>query len=199
MHKTRKTASQPTSAPTPAHSAAPAAAPGTRPSSTAARSAASRASRAGAPAPGPVDDGTAVRTWLSVVTAYHLCDTLMARRLADVGVRTPEHEILANLRRDPGITQQVLASRCFSAKSHISALLTLLEGRGWVRREPDPTDARAKRLFLAPPGERIAAKTAAVQAAVVAAMVEGETPESLRSVAQAMQRVGERLNAQLDG
>jgi len=144
-------------------------------------------------------DSAAVRSWLSVVNAYHLCDTLMARRLGETGVRTPEHEILANLRRDPGITQQVLASRCFSAKSHISALLTLLEGRGWVRREPDPADARAKRLFLTPQGERIAARTAAVQAAIVAAMVEGETAATLGEVAEAMRRVGARLKAQLDG
>lgn len=162
--------------------------------STPARAARDRTPRADAGS-----DSAAVRSWLSVVNAYHLCDALMARRLGDLGVRTPEHEILANLRRDPGITQQVLASRCFSAKSHISALLTLLEGRGWVRREPDPTDARAKRLFLAPQGERIAARTAAVQAAVVAAMVDGETAATLREVTQAMQRVGARLKAQLDG
>ena len=142
-------------------------------------------------------DGAAVRSWLSVVNAYHLCDTLMTRRLAALGVRTPEHEILANLRRDPGITQQVLASRCFSAKSHISGLLTLLEGRGWLRREPDPADARAKRLYLEPLGERIAAQTAAVQADVVAVMVEGETAATLGEVAQAMQRVSARLHAQL--
>lgn len=142
-------------------------------------------------------DSAAVRSWLSVVNAYHLCDTLLARRLAEIGVRTPEHEILANLHRDPGITQQVLASRCFSAKSHISGLLTLLEGRGWLRREPDPADARAKRLYLEPLGERIAAQTAAVQAAVVAVMVEGETAATLGDVAQAMQRVSARLKAQL--
>ena len=144
-------------------------------------------------------DDTAVRSWLSVVSAYHLCDALMARRLGELGVRTPEHEILVNLRRDPGITQQVLASRCFSAKSHISALLTMLERRGWVRREPDPADARAKRLFLQPPGEQIAAQTAEVQAAVVAAMVSGETDATLSGVAEAMQRVSARLKAQLDG
>lgn len=142
-------------------------------------------------------DGAALRSWLSVVNAYHLCDTLLARRLAELGVRTPEHEILANLRRDPGITQQVLAARCFSAKSHISGLLTLLEGRGWLRREPDPADARAKRLFLEPLGESIAARTALVQAAVVAVMVDGETAATLGEVAAAMQRVSARLQAQL--
>jgi DNA-binding MarR family transcriptional regulator len=71
--------------------------------------------------------------------------------------------------------------------------------RARVRREPDPSDARAKRLFLAPQGERIAARTAAVQAAVVAAMVNGETAATLREVTEAMQRVGARLKAQLDG
>lgn len=146
----------------------------------------------------PAVDGTAVRSWLSVVHAYHLCDALMARRLGEVGVRTPEHEILANLRRDPGITQQLLASRCFSAKSHISTLLTLLEGRGWVRREPDPADARAKRLYLSAEGERVAARTAAVQAEVVAAMIDGESAASLEAVAEAMRRVSDRLKAQLD-
>lgn len=145
----------------------------------------------------PAIDGTAVRSWLSVVQAYHLCEALMARRLGEVGVRTPEHEILVNLRRDPGITQQLLALRCFSAKSHISTLLTLLEGRGWVRREPDPADARAKRLYLSADGERVAARTAAVQAEVVAAMVEGESVASLEAVAEAMRRVGDRLKAQL--
>jgi DNA-binding MarR family transcriptional regulator len=71
--------------------------------------------------------------------------------------------------------------------------------RARVRREPDPSDARAKRLFLAPQGERIAARTAAVQAAVVAAMVDDETAATLREVTEAMQRVGARLKAQLDG
>ena len=62
-----------------------------------------------------------------------------------------------NQRVQPGEAgQQALAARCFSAKSHISGLLTELEQRGWVRREPDPADARAKRLYLQPAGEAVA-------------------------------------------
>jgi DNA-binding MarR family transcriptional regulator len=147
--------------------------------------------------PSPVDE-VALRTWLSVVQAYSLCDVLMARRLAAIGVRTAEHEILANLLREPGISQQVLAQRCFTAKSHISALLTALEDRGWVRREADQADARAKRLFLTAAGERTAARTAAVQAQVVAGMCESESAEALLEVKAAMGRVGDRLQAMLD-
>ncbi len=140
----------------------------------------------------------AVGTWLSVVRGFYLCDALMARRLAEVGVRTAEHEILANLMREPGIGQQALAQRCFSAKSHISTLLTMLEGRGWVRREADPADARAKRLYLTEAGEEIALRSLAVQAEVVAGMCESESADDLLGVKAAMGRVSGRLQAMLD-
>ena len=146
----------------------------------------------------PTPDGATVRSWLSVVRAYHLCDAVLARRLGALGVKTPEHEILANLRREPGITQQTLAGRCFSAKSHISGLLTALEERGWVQREPDPADARAKRLFLTAAGARMAERTAAVQAQVVATMANALTPEQMAQVTDAMQRLCESLQTLLD-
>jgi DNA-binding MarR family transcriptional regulator len=148
-------------------------------------------------APAPAADSSSVRSWLSVVQAYHLCDALLARRLGALGVKTPEHEILANLRRDPGITQQTLAARCFSAKSHISGLLSALEERGWVRREPDPADARAKRLYLAPAGARMAERTVAAQAEVVALMAGAIPAAQMAEVTDAMQRVAERLQAAL--
>lgn len=147
----------------------------------------------------PADDDGATRTWLSVVRAYHLCSELMARRLSAVGVRMAEHEILANLRREPGLGQQALAARCFTAKSHVSGLLTDLEQRGWVRREPDPADARAKRLYLEPAGARMAERTAAVQAEVVALMTAGSTREDLAQVQAAMVAVSGRLQQALAG
>ena len=125
--------------------------------------------------------------------AYNLCDAELGRRLAVLGVPTPEHEILVNLRRDPGITQQTLAQRCFSAKSHISVLLVALEKRKWVRRVADPADARVKRLYLAAAGERMALKTAAVQAEVVAVMAQAMTAQEMAVVGDAMGRVSERL------
>ncbi|HEY0821336.1 MAG TPA: MarR family transcriptional regulator [Rhizobacter sp.] len=137
----------------------------------------------------------ALGTWLAVVNAYHLCERLMSHRLAALGVKTAEHEILANLLRDPGLTQRTLAERCFTAKSHASALLDAMEERGWVRREPNPVDARSKQLFLTRAGERLAARTAAVQAEVIAGMCAGETHEALVEVRAAMLRVGERLQA----
>jgi DNA-binding MarR family transcriptional regulator len=146
----------------------------------------------------PAEDDAALRSWLAVVRSYHLCDALMARRLGALGVRTPEHEILVNVQREPGIGQQVLAQRCFTAKSHISGLVGELQARGWLRREPDPQDARAKRLFLTAAGTAMAKTTAAVQADVVALMAAALTPAATTQVTAAMLKVGQALQAALD-
>jgi DNA-binding MarR family transcriptional regulator len=143
-------------------------------------------------------DRQAIRTWLSVVRAYHLCDAVMAARLAKLNVRTAEHEVLANLVRDPGISQQVLAARCFTAKSHISALLRSLEERGLVRREQDPADARARRLFVTRSGETLAKKTIAAQSDIVAAMTRAVSARDMAFIESAMARVCERLQSLQD-
>ena len=142
-------------------------------------------------------DADAVRSWLSVVRAYNLCDALMTQRLAVLGVRTTEHEVLANLLREPGISQQTLAARCFSAKSHISSLLGQLEERGLVRRDADPADARAKRLSLTRPGEALARRTGAVQAEVVKLMAQALPARDRALVERSMNRVSEALAATL--
>ena len=138
-----------------------------------------------------------VKSWLSVVRAYNLCDTLMAQRLAELGVRTVEHEVLANLLREPGITQQTLAARCFSAKSHISGLLVQMEERALVLREADPADARAKRLSLTRSGEALAKRTGAVQAEVVRAMAEALPERDIALVERAMNKLSATLETLL--
>lgn len=150
------------------------------------------------PPPSPTDD-TPTRTWLSVVRAYHLCSELIAARLATAGVKTSEHEILVNLRRQPGLSQQALAARCFTAKSHISGLLAELESRGWISRQPDPADGRVKRLSLTDAGTEVAARTAAIQTEVVALMTAGTPQEELLRVAGAMAEVSSRLEIALRG
>jgi DNA-binding MarR family transcriptional regulator len=143
-------------------------------------------------------DKQAIRTWLSVVRAYHLCEAVMVTKLAAFDVRTAEHEVLANLVRDPGINQQVLAERCFTAKSHISALLRSLEERGLVRREHDPSDARARRLYVTRSGDALAKKTTAAQSEIVAAMTQSVSAKDMAFIESAMSRVCERLQALQD-
>lgn len=138
-----------------------------------------------------------MQSWLSVVRAYHLCDAVMAQRLATIGLRVGEHELLINLLRAPGITQQQLAQRCFVAKSGASMLVTRMEQAGWVLRRCDAADARLRRLYLAPPGEALALQGQAIQNEVVAAMVGCCPPAEMKVIADAMQRASGALEALL--
>jgi len=135
------------------------------------------------------------QAWLAVVRAYNLADAAMSTRLAEIGLRIGEHEVLATLATVPGITQQELAARCFVAKSGVSMLLAQMEAKGWVRREADASDARVKRLALTPAGQAVAAKSLKVQSEVVTAMVAGSSDEELASVTRAMESVSARLEA----
>ena len=133
--------------------------------------------------------------WLAVVRAYNLCEAVMTSRLATIGLRVGEHEVLATIATTPGITQQALAARCFVAKSGVSMLLTQMEARGWVRRESDGADARIRRLTLTPDGRAVAEKGLAVQAEVVTAMAAPATEQELKTVADTMNRVSVVLEA----
>jgi DNA-binding MarR family transcriptional regulator len=135
--------------------------------------------------------GTAA--WLAVVRAYNLCDAVMTARLAAIGLRVGEHEVLATIATTPGITQQALAARCFVAKSGVSMLLTQMEARGWVRRDSDGADARVRRLTLTDDGMAMAQKCLAVQAEMVTAMVAPATRDELDMVADVMGRVATTL------
>lgn len=135
------------------------------------------------------------KTWLAVVRAYNLCDAAMSVRLAELGLRIGDHEVLATLTTMPGITQQELAARCFVTKSGVSMLLAQLEAKGWVRREADASDARVKRLTLTAAGEKIAALSLKTQSEVVTAMVAGSSEAELTFVTNVMEAVSARLEA----
>jgi DNA-binding MarR family transcriptional regulator len=154
----------------------------------------------------PTADPTAVsitepphgtRAWLAVVRVYNLCDAVLAERLGALGLRVVEHEVLVNLLRAPGLTQQDLAQRCFVAKSGVSMLVGQMEKQGRVTRQSDPVDARVKRLLLTPEGEALARQALAVQSEVVRTMVGSVSDTDLDTVAELMQGVAGRLEALL--
>ena len=108
-------------------------------------------------------------------------------------MRVGDHEVLANLLRTPGITQQELAKRCFVAKSGISMMLTRMEAQGLLRREADTKDGRIKRLYLSDTGEPLAQQSMAIQDEIVALMMAPLSGDELAAMTQLSARVSERL------
>jgi DNA-binding MarR family transcriptional regulator len=63
-------------------------------------------------------------------------------------VSIAEAHALLEIAREPGLTQNGLATRLRLEKSTISRIAGMLERRGWIRRVRDERDARFVRLHL---------------------------------------------------
>ncbi len=62
--------------------------------------------------------------------------------------------LLATLARGDALTQRELAQRMSSDPSTVRAMLVLLEKKGIVRRDPHPSDSRARTVALTTMGKR---------------------------------------------
>lgn len=77
-----------------------------------------------------------------------LLRTTYDRRVRELGLTRSQWWVLTHLFRKDGITQSELAEMLELEKPSLGRLLERLEAKGWVRREMDARDRRAKRVFL---------------------------------------------------
>ncbi len=143
----------------------------------------------------PAEFAEATEAWLSVVRAYNHCTAAISAQIAPLGINLLQHEVLINLLRTPGITQQQLAVRCFSAKSGISMLIARFETDGVIRRQPDPNDKRAYLLELTKAGTMLANETLQVQLKVIKEMAGVFEPEEMAVLKHRMDQMSDILIA----
>jgi DNA-binding MarR family transcriptional regulator len=77
-----------------------------------------------------------------------LLRTTFDRRVKALGLTRSQWWVLNHLFRNDGATQSELADILEVEKATLGRLLDRLEQKGWVRREGDAGDRRAKRVFL---------------------------------------------------
>lgn len=143
----------------------------------------------------PADFAEATEAWLSVVRAYNNCTAAISAQIAPLGITLLQHETLINLLRTPGITQQQLAVRCFSAKSGISMLIARFETDGIIRRQSDPGDKRAYLLDLTETGKLLAQQALQVQLGVIKEMSGVFEPEEMPVLKSRMDQMSDILIA----
>jgi len=71
---------------------------------------------------------------------------------------TEQYSLMRAVHRDPGIRQVDVKDRIFAEPNTVTAMVTLLESRGILRRKPSPSDARAKLLYLTAHGQAVMKK-----------------------------------------
>ena len=76
-----------------------------------------------------------------------LMRTEFDRQVSALGVTRAQWMVLARLARRPGCSQTELADMMEMERATAGRLVDRLEENGLVRREPDPTDRRVRRVF----------------------------------------------------
>lgn len=70
------------------------------------------------------------------------------KRTKRIGLTRSQWRVLSPLMKKQGITQTTLAEIVEIEKAPLGRTLDKLEETGWIRREDDPNDRRARRVFL---------------------------------------------------
>jgi DNA-binding MarR family transcriptional regulator len=86
--------------------------------------------------------------WIIVSTFMHHIELLFKPLMELTGLSVVELHIMASLFSKDGVRASELAASVGKAATSFTPLLDKLEGKGYVRRSPDPTDRRAVLVSL---------------------------------------------------
>ena len=138
-------------------------------------------------------DNPRFRNWVAVGRACQLVQQTLTRALKPLDIKPPHLDILVNLMRTEGISQQDLARKLLVGRSNMTMLLPQLEKRGLIKRCSDGSDKRVLRLFLTGDGQTLARKAIAIQAAIIDDIMSLSTAEECEIVGDSMRKVAAHL------
>lgn len=138
-------------------------------------------------------------SWLSVVRLMtRLPWAIDAQLQRDADLSMIEYMTMAILSETPDWTMRMsdLAERTSASLSRLSHLVKRLENRGYVRREPDPTDGRFTNAILLPAGlEKLESAAPSHVAYVRQLVIDNLSPERLRRLGQDADRIVGRIDS----
>ncbi|MBB3134813.1 DNA-binding MarR family transcriptional regulator [Rhizobium pisi] len=129
------------------------------------------------------------RSWIAVARACQLMQQSLARSLADLDIKPPHLDILVNLYRFEGISQQELARKLLVGRSNMSMLLPQMEKRGLIERRGDERDKRVLRLYLTGEGRRLTESAMTIQTDLIERTLSDEPIEQCMATASSMERI----------
>src|SRR5580693_9463318 len=156
--------------------------------------------------PRPGDAGSPVKwltapevdSWLSLVRLMTWLPWSIDQQLRrDSNLGMVEYQVLARLSNSPDRTQRMssLAEFTNASLSRLSHLVTRLEKRGLMRREPDPADGRFTNAILTDEGFQALAEAAPGHVAHVRSLVvDVISPEQLRRIGLTADRIVARID-----
>jgi DNA-binding MarR family transcriptional regulator len=113
----------------------------------------------------------------------------VTREIAHLDIKPPHLDILINLYRFDGISQQELARKLLVGRSNMSMLLPQLEKRGLILRRGDEKDKRVLRLSLTQEGRNLTEAAMEIHTALIEKLLDDEPLEDCMVVTRSMERL----------
>ncbi len=129
-----------------------------------------------------------VATWMRLVRVFHRVQGHETAALRAHDLSLAQFDVIAQVGRDEGVTQQVLADRLLVTKGNICQLLDRLVQRGLLVRQPD---GRANRIVLTTAGRAVYAEVVPAQEAQMAALfapLNADEQAQLRALLRKLER-----------
>ncbi len=115
---------------------------------------------------------------------------LLDKRLKPYGFSQATWQVLLKLRRaGQPLLQAELAARIGIEPASLVRLLDVLQQDGWITREPDPDDRRAKRVWLTAKAEQVSAELLTVADALKAELLSGLEPQVLAACVATLRQI----------
>lgn len=139
-----------------------------------------------------------LKTWFIIARTHHKVCAAFSQRLKEYDLTSAQHELLANLLLEDGLTQQEIAQRLFVTKGNVTGLVKRLEDRELIQRQADPGDARKNLVSLTERGREMARLSSQLQSELVEGVFGGfsaEQERELRSFMKILRQGVERYEA----
>lgn len=123
--------------------------------------------------------------------------TVVDKALRPLGVTRSQWWVLANLSRHngEGMMQTELAKILDVGKVTLGGLIDRLEASGYVTRQPDPVDRRAKRVVMTPKGKKLLSQIERIGRDVNAEIMAGLASNDIARTETVLHKIKQRLIA----
>ena len=138
-----------------------------------------------------------VRIGILVHDVSRMRRTLFDQAMKPLGITRSQWWVLSQLSRHArdGMLQTELARDLDVGKVTVGGLIDRLEAAGYVVRQPEPNDRRAKRIMITPRGHDVLREMVSVGRRLNGVILAGLTPEAVAAAERALETMKENIRA----
>ncbi len=134
------------------------------------------------------------RSFLPVIRelarCYQAFESFSSRHVRDLGLTSPQFDIVATLGNTSGRTFRELGEKTLITKGTLTGVVDRLEAKNLVRRIQSPTDGRCQIVQLTRHGEEVFARVFPAHLAYVGSAFDKIGPEEMQKMQDMLKRLG---------